>query len=62
MIILRIQPEFSDSQTEISVNGEHEEMIANVITSTYLNSNAEVFVLDNEGEWVAAEEMKYEDS
>ena len=56
MIVLRIQPEFSDTQTELSVNGEHEAMITNVITSTYLNMGAEVLILDDEGEWVAAED------
>lgn len=58
MIILRIQPAFSGHQTEISINGEHEEMIANVLTSTYLNSDAEVFVLNEDGEWVAAEDIE----
>ena len=57
MIVLRIRPEFEDTETEISVNGKHEEAIANVITSTYLVSGAEVFVLDAEGEWTAAEEV-----
>lgn len=58
MIVLRIQPEFEDSFTEISINGEHEEQIANVMTSTYLTSGAAVFVLDDDGEWVAAEELE----
>ncbi len=33
-------------------------MIANVLTSTYLNSDAEVFVLNEDGEWVAAEDIE----
>ena len=59
MIVLRIRPEFEETFTELSVNGAHEEAVVNILAAEFLRQDAEVEVLDDQGEWTDIRDVEH---
>lgn len=55
-IELLIQPPFRDNWTSVSLSGEHEDEVLNILASRLLAADFEILIEDEEGEMIPFEE------
>lgn len=55
-IELMVQPPWKDDWTDVTIGGEHEEEVANILIGRFLACDYEVLVEDEDGEMVSWEE------
>lgn len=58
-IQLLIQPPFRDEWTAVTIQGEHEDEVSNVLTARLTSAEFEILIEDSEGEMIPFEEFDH---